>query len=228
MTSVAGKCQSLIMNYESTRVRVFGEREGLANLLRFPVFLTTLRDDAVSALKQTYKKLPKGLTRYIETYDAALGEEIRGDHRYDFRVLLIQQTAPKSQADVAMRFVRLDQLPRRQRDELEVVETIVREKKVPVEHLDKFRPKEVVARVQSELGYRFTSNDHTLAWKHYAVRPPRGSRHPERTDARYCIWDRAHNDYLYLEAWIQLLVRDLKKEKTHREVLGHGRRALDR
>ena len=48
---VAGKCQSLIMNYERMLVDTFGAEEGLADGLRFPVFLSSLSDEAVGALK---------------------------------------------------------------------------------------------------------------------------------------------------------------------------------
>jgi hypothetical protein len=43
---VAGKCQSLIMNYERLLVDTFGAQEGLADQLRFPVFLSSLSDHA--------------------------------------------------------------------------------------------------------------------------------------------------------------------------------------
>jgi hypothetical protein len=49
---VAGKCQSLIMNYEAALLENFGEKEGLADVLRFPVFLSTLTEAAVSALSR--------------------------------------------------------------------------------------------------------------------------------------------------------------------------------
>src|SRR3954462_9591000 len=41
---IAGKAQSLIMNYEQMLVETFGEKESLADRLRFPVFLTSLTD----------------------------------------------------------------------------------------------------------------------------------------------------------------------------------------
>ena len=108
---VAGKCQSLIMNYERFLVETFGADEGLADRLRFPVFLSSLSDEAVEALKETHKRLPKRLTKYVEEYDAVLTDEVRSDHRYDFRVFLIPQTGPRTESDVAMRFVRVEDLP---------------------------------------------------------------------------------------------------------------------
>jgi Protein of unknown function (DUF3644) len=207
--AVAGKCQSLILNYEAALVENFGEKEGLADVLRFPVFLSTLTEGAVSALKQTYARLPKRITSYVESYDDSLASTVRNDYRYDFRVFLIPQTAGKSQADVGMRFVRLDELPKRQRDELQVVETIIRDKKVPVEHLGEYRPAEVVEMVQEKFP-DFNMTAHTEAWKRHKVRPAWGSSKPEQTDARYSVWDRAHNDYLYTEAWVKKLIREFE------------------
>jgi hypothetical protein len=63
------------MNYERLLVATFSEREGLADSLRFPVFLSSLSDDAVEALKETHKRLPKRFTRYVDEYDAMLADE---------------------------------------------------------------------------------------------------------------------------------------------------------
>jgi hypothetical protein len=128
---VAGKCQSLIMNYERLLVDTFGAQEGLADQLRFPVFLSSLSDHAVEVLKETHKRLPKRLTKYVDEYDAMLADDLRSDYRYDFRVLLTPQTGPRSEADVAMRFVRLEDFPDEQQGQLEEVRTIVRDRTVP-------------------------------------------------------------------------------------------------
>ena len=218
---VAGKCQSLIINFEDSLTDTFGGSEGLADQLRFPVFLSTLTDDAVSALKSTYKRLPKRVTNYVEEYDAALGDDVRSDHRYDFRVLLIPQTGSKTDADVAMRFVRVEQLPKDQQDQLQVVQTIVRDKQVPVSNLDRYKPSVVSKKVEAALGVRFSvSSAHTAAWRYYKVRPPQGADRPERTKAQYCVWDEPHGDYLYLQAWINRLIKELKDPAKFREVVG--------
>jgi hypothetical protein len=219
---VAGKCQSHILNYEATIVELFGQEEGLADELRFPVFLSSLTQDAVEALKQTYKRLPKRLTRYVEEFDAALEEEVRGDHRYDFRVLLIPQTGPKSEADVAMRFVRLEELPEKQRSDLDVVQTIVRDKQVPVQHAGRSKPSAVCREVEKALGVRFTpSSDHARAWRYYKVRPVAGDDNPTRTKAQYCVYDEPHGDYVYTEAWVKHLIKELSDPKTFKKVVGH-------
>ena len=220
---VAGKCQSLIMNYEQTVADTFGEAEGLASRLRFPVFLSSLSDDAVAALKDTHKRLPKRLTEFVREYDAMLTDEVRDDYRYDFRVLLIPQTGPKSEADVAMRFVRLDQLPSEQRDQLDIVQTIVRDKRVPVSNVGKHRPSYVCTKVSETLGVKFTPAwDHVKVWKHYKVRPLATAPNPTKTDARYCVWDEAHSDYVYTDAWIKELIKELRDPEKFETVIGHA------
>lgn len=220
---VAGKCQSLIMNYEHTLVDTFGEVEGLADRLRFPVFLSSLSDAAVTALKEAHKRLPKRLTSYVEEYDAMLTDDVRADYRYDFRVHLIPQTGPKTEADVAMRFIRLEDLPEEQQDQLENVRTVVRDRQVAVSNVDKHRPGYVCAKVSEALGVKFTpSSDHVRAWRHYGVRPASGEANPTRTDSRYCVWDEAHGDYVYTDAWIRHLTDDLADSATFAAVIGHA------
>jgi hypothetical protein len=219
---VAGKCQSLILNYERALVDWFGEPEGVADALRFPVFVSSLSEDAVSALKSTYKRLPKRITSYVEEYDASVDSDVRTDQRYDFRVLLIPQTGPKSEADVAMRFVRLDELPKEQQEKFEVVQTIIRDKQVPVGNFRRYKPSEVAARVEEATGYKFSPSwAHAKAWRYYEVRPADGDSHPERTKSQYCIWDEPHGDYVYTEAWVKRLIKDMRDPAKFAKVVGH-------
>ena len=199
----------------------FGVDEGLASRLRFPVFLSTLAGDAVEALKQTYKRLPKRITTFLEDHDAALPDEVTSDHRYEFRVFLTQMTGPKSEADAAMRFVHADDLTDEQRDALDLVQTIVRDKQVPVSGKDKLRPSQVCEKVEEALGIRLSpSSHHARAWKHYGVRSPKGAAQPERTEQQYCVYNEPHGDYLYTDAWVSLLVKELGDPQRFEEVIG--------
>jgi hypothetical protein len=81
--------------------------------------------------------LPKRLTNFIRDHDASLPDEVQGDWRYDFRVLLIARTGPKTEADAAMRFVRQDEMPEEAR---EVVQTIVRTRSIAVQNKGRYKP----------------------------------------------------------------------------------------
>jgi Domain of unknown function (DUF3644) len=221
--AVAGKTQAHVLNYEEALVERFGAQESLGDALRFPVFTSSLTPAGVTALKRSHRRLPKRLSNFIREYDASIPEEVQGDWRYDFRVLLLPQTGPKSDADAVVRFVREDEMTEEQRGARDVVQTIVREKAVPVQNKGKHKPSKVAAMVQEQLGVRFSTHaHHTPSWQHYRVRPEKNAARPEVTDERYCVWDEPHNDYLYTDAWVKKLVKDLADPKRFEEVTGHA------
>jgi hypothetical protein len=219
-TAVAGKTQALVLNFEETLEVRFGAKEGLSDELRFPVFMSSLTPTAVDTVKRTHKRLPRKVSTFIREYDAALPETVQGDWRYDFRVLLLPQTGPKTEADAVMRFVREEEMTAEQKNARDVVQTIVRTRQQPVQNKGWLKPKTVAERVAREFGVRFTVSDHTRAWKHFAIRPRSGDPRPERTDERYCVWDEPHGDYLYTEAWVSKLVKELSDAAAYRQLLG--------
>jgi hypothetical protein len=217
---VAGKTQAHLMNYEDTLTTTFGATHGLADELRFPVFLSNLTPTAVDVLKRVHRRLPKRIVTYIREYDGALPDEVSGDWRYDFRVFLLPQSGPKTEADAVMRFVREEDMTDEQKQARDVVQTIVRTKQVPVQNKGKYKPTAVADKVQAAIGARFMVSDHTSAWKHFKVRPPRGAEHPEVTDSRYCVWDEPHGDHLYTDAWVRKLSKCMANPVTYKAVTG--------
>ena len=219
-TAIAGKSQALVLNYEETLVSWYGAKEGLADGLRFPVFMSSLTPDATRALKETYRKLPRKVTTFIREQDASLPETVQSDWRYDFRVLLVPQTGPKTEADAVMRFVREEEMTEEQRRARDVVQTIVRNRPVAVQNRGKYKPSVVARKVEEALGVRFPVALHIRAWQHYGVRPPGDAPRPELTDDRYCIWDEPHADYLYTDAWVRKLTREFADSEVFDAVTG--------
>jgi hypothetical protein len=92
---------------------------------------------------------------------------VRDDLRYEFRVCLVQQTGPKSEAGVSMKFVRYDDMTDEERAQLDQVHTIVWEKQVPVVNLGRHKPGLVCRRVGEVLAVKFTaSSEHARAWRY--------------------------------------------------------------
>ena len=121
-----------------------------------------------------------------------------------------------------MRFVREDEMSDEQRKARDVVQTLVRKQQVSVQNLGRYKPRKVAQLVEKQLGVRFTLyGDHVRAWQFYNVRPPEHDKHPEQTDERYCIFDDPHKDYLYTDAWVKKLVKDLANAEKFAEVTGH-------
>jgi hypothetical protein len=82
------------------------------------------------------------------------------------------------------------------------------------------KPKQVVTQVASRLSFPFTMNLHTRAWRHWGVRPAAGTDKPEKTRAQYCVYDNAHKDYLYTQAWVELLCKELADAVTYTQLTG--------
>lgn len=217
---VAGKAQALVLNYEESLLMWFGPAESLSASLRFPVFLCTFTPDAITALKKAYKTLPRNVTRFVREYDASLPGQIVDDWHYDFRILLMPQSGPKSEADAVMRFIREDEMTDEQREARDVVQTIVRTKEIEVQNKGKFKPSQVVRQVSEGLGLTFLMHHHVKAWQHFKVRPLTGSDNPKETDNRYCVYDDLHEDYGYTEAWVRFLVRELRDPVVYKRVTG--------
>ena len=59
---------------------------------------------------------------------------------------------------------------------------------------------------------------HTMAWKHFQVRPVSKSNKPERTNHTYCVYDNAHKDYLYTKAWINKLIHELSDSAKFQKI----------
>lgn len=217
---VAGKTQALLLNYEREIVRHFGEKEGLATELRLPIFVSSITDDAVEAIKQVRSRVPRAVLDYVQDQDAAVDPSVAADDSYEFRLYLIPHTGSASEADAAMTFVRLEDLDPEQRAQVDAAITIIREKQVPVSNLGSLLPNQVVERVKDAAKITFSITDHTTCWQFFEVRPPAGSEHPERTKEQFCRWDSTFERWVYTEAWVAYLVRKLADADLHQEILG--------
>jgi hypothetical protein len=208
---VAGHAQAMILNYENELVGSFGDEESLADRLRFPVFISSITPNGVDAIKRIRAKLPARALRYINDFHGGLHAGVTEDARFEFRVHLVPQLGPKTDADLAVNFVQLKDLDPGARDALERLGKsglIAKQVKLaPVQNLGMYKPQAVVDRVAIKVP-GFSMADHVEAWKRHAVRPPSDADDPAATDARYAVWDEPHRDYLYTDAWVRKLTRE--------------------
>ena len=205
---VSGKALAYLRDFETYLVHEFGERQSLAESLRFPVFLSSLGRNALAEIQGTYRRIPAATRKYIEAFDAETNDETRTDPGYDFKVYLVPKSAGGPEADLAMEFVRLEDLSPEQREQVEVGTVLIRDRHVEVANVDRLRPSEVVERVQPAWE-RFNLYYHTLAVRYFKVRPKGKSEHPDATDTRYCYFDVVHRDYTYTMAWVEKLLAEL-------------------
>jgi hypothetical protein len=203
-TVVSGKALAYLRDFDTYLVQEFGERQSLGSSLRFPVYLASLARDAPEVLKEVYRRVPVATRKFIEAFDADTEEEVRLDPAYDFKVYLVPKSAGGPAADLAMEFVRLEDLSPDQREQVQAGTVLIRDRHVEVANVDRLKPSEVVERVQ-EVWPKFNLYYHTLASRYFKVRPKGKSEHPDATDTRYCFFDVVHRDYTYTQAWAEKL-----------------------
>jgi len=207
VVATAGYAQSLLLNYEATLTGTFGTKYSLGRDLRFPVFVGVLSKDGAIRLAAAQLSVPKATKRFIAAFQADLDPTVREDPRYEFRIHLIPKIGAKTEADVAMTFVRADELSDEQRAALADIghtgTVVVRERIRDVANADKMKPTEASKRIQDRIPFKFSVHSHfPRAWKGLNARPSGATDHRERTNTDFCVYDHPHDDYLYTEAFV--------------------------
>jgi len=220
--ATSGFVQALLLNYEEELVSTFGAEHSLADQLRFPVFVATFTPDGVDRMLRSQESLPKELAELL----AVSRDEPGGsDPRFEFRLHLVPKQGPPPVADVALTFLPEEDLNEEQRETLAGLDrsgtVIVRERHRPVSNVDKMKPGDAARKIEHSIPFRFSLYYHfILAWKRLGVRPDGGAKFAERTDERYCVYDAAHHDYLYTDAFVDLVVSQISTAKGYEEFFG--------
>ncbi|MFJ3781622.1 DUF3644 domain-containing protein [Streptomyces sp. NPDC090093] len=113
--ATGGKAQALVMNYEQEMVAFFGSKYSLADRLRFPISLQALTAEGRKQLQEAAKKLPKHTRDVVAKLEADIDQAVLDDLRYDYRVRLVPIVGSKTEADLAIDFVKLDELTEEER-----------------------------------------------------------------------------------------------------------------
>jgi hypothetical protein len=181
--------------------------EQLAVSLQFTQIIPSEKKKAAKVLAS---HAAKSVKEYVEKFRGGLPSSTLNSIKYSFNVFLVPKVANRKElADAAVEFVKVDEASKEEIERLEKLNVLIKEKHIPIANLDLYKPTQVVNRVEPRLPHRFTIGSHTAAWRHFKVRPPSGAAKPEVTISNYCIYDVAHNDYLYTEAWIEKLIGEL-------------------
>lgn len=218
-----GECQAALLNFEELLTQEFGEGEALQESLAVSLqFSRAIPIERERALKRLASTQVESVREYIERFRGGLPADVLNSTSYSFSVYLVPKVANRvSAADVAVEFVPYDPERPDLMDSIGKQIALIKEKKVPVQHLDWLKPKEVVQQVAAQIPFRFTMGMHTIAWRHFAVRPDSRSSHPEQTTAQYCTFDRPHHDYVYSPVWVTLLVRTFSDPQEYERITGH-------
>lgn len=219
-----GRVQAYVINYEQEMTRYFGGYS-LADRLRFPLSVQALTADGYEEMRKAARELPRKPRDLVARYEAGIDPSVLDDPRYDYRVRLVPITGSKTDADLAVNFVKLDDLSEDERRTMVEAgrdgSVITRDRHVEVSDLDRMRPAQVAARVEDQLPFRFSVyNEHVTMWKRLRVRPAKGSGDPYATNARYCTYNEAFNEYVYTQAWIKKILKEIGTVEKYRAFFG--------
>ena len=222
---VGGQAQALLLNYEEELTAQFGSSVSLAARLRFPVFIGSFTEEGERALRRLRAGLPASLRKFIAEYGSNLDETVATDYRYELRLRVFQELAPKLDPEtLAIQYTRWDDMTEEQREMLKELGkkglVVTKERKRSVVGLGLKKPKDVIAEVQVQIPFKFHQGHFLTAREVLKVRPPKGDPNPDRTDEKYCIYDGLNNNYGYTPAYVKKLVRECKTEEGFRTLLG--------
>lgn len=222
--ALGGHAQALLLNFEEHLIEKFGVDQSLATQLRFPVFIGSFTDEGLSTLQRLRRSLPASLRTFISEYYSGLTPETEVDRRFEFRLRVMNELAPKDPDALAIQYTRYDDMTPDQRAVVDQLGrkglVVVREQSRPVANHDLLAPKAVVTEVSCAIPYRFTMAQFVRAWQKLDVRPSDRSATPQRTDERYCVYDSRHRDYSYTSAYVRLLIRKCSTAEGYMELLG--------
>jgi len=220
--SLYGECQASLINLEHLLVASFGIKYGLTEQLAIALqFSQLVPEEKSKATKSALLSASKGVIDYIERFRTALPPTTLNSMKYSFAVFLVPKIANRvSAADVSVQFIRVDEASTEELSRLEKLNVLIREKQVPISNLGLFKATDVVKILRQSLPFKVTMSTHTRAWRHFRVRPASGTGAPEKTDSRYCVFDTIHEDYVYTQAWIDMLIANLADPNIFQAVSG--------
>lgn len=200
-----GELQSLLFNYETMLTNIFGDEYALQEALSFSLQFSTVRgNDQARANKRSLSQEYKDLKTSIEKYRGSLSQDTLDSQEYSIKVLLIPRVSNTKANDVSVQFVASD---KNIYDDVIAVIDKEKIKKVEVVNINKFKPAQVVEKINCSLNkVNFKIHIHTYLVKLFEVRPYDADDNEKfETKSKYCIYDEPHNTYIYTEPWIDLI-----------------------
>jgi hypothetical protein len=190
--------QACCLNFDQTLRTLFGEQLSLKKELSFALQFARLDIEQVTTV-QNYE-----LSEEIEALDARLRdgmtEEQLSDLEYKFRVVYTLDNATKSISNI--QFVHPGS------EGASEIRNVLLKYKI-ADDAYPYKPFQVIKLVAEKSAKKFTSANHTQAWKLYKIRPKPMAKQPENTNKDFCIYHAAHHDYTYSEKWIAFLLEKI-------------------
>lgn len=199
--------QACCLNFDAKLCELFGDEKTLKGDLSFSLQFAKMDFDQLADLNKY--EVPSSIEAVDKELEAELGDERLSDLKYRFRVVYTLENSTKSKSHI--KFVHP------QDEGAEDVKNVL----VKHEVSDKLWPHKagVATKLISEKsGRRFTTHNHTQAWRKFDIRPRSGVAQPQNTKKEFCIYHQAHKDFTYSEKWVDF-ISDFISDDTNYEEL---------
>lgn len=224
LVATAAEAHACIINFESELIRRFGPAASLGTELKFPVFVQSLSPTRYEEQRSLRRGLPQGTSTFIAEFQDALDESIRSDERYAYRLLLLPMKGPKTDADMALNFVRQDELTPDELQELvgQQGSVIVAEKFRNAANGDEVLPSAAAKQVQERILFEFGVNDFTRLRKKWGIGPVKSQSKDQLPNSEgYCLYSPTFKQYAYLPKLVDRMVAALSTEDDYTSLVGH-------
>ena len=220
---IFGECQSLLCNYESLLIQIFGEEYALNESLTFSLQFSYMRsDEQRHANKSVLSAEAREIRNYIESYRSSLKDDIFNSQEYSIKLIQIPKVSNTNRNDLAVEFIRADELDP---DTLQHITAIIKDKKMSVEgkNVGRLLPGQVIKRVEERIRHSFKQYDHQSLYTIFSVRPPKNKDpNPNETNTKYCHYDFANENYAYQESWVDFIVKLFEVHRLTIEQIRHA------
>lgn len=230
---VFGECQSFLYNYESLLIKLFGREYALNENLVYSLQFSTLRTkEQQQSNRRALSREVKEIKEYVDKYRTSLSDEVFASQEYSIKLIQIPKVSNTNRSDLAIEFVRLDELSEEDKEKYEQVTTIIKDRVVKTEavNVNKYRPSDVLEKVNEKLGTDLNHYDHRCLYTVFSIRP--NSQDPKEdpfdTNTDYCMYDEVHGDYVFTKTWIDFLSHNFDSGAIERDEIRDAFRANER
>lgn len=223
LVATAAEAHACIINFEAELVRRFGSRETLGSELKFPVFVQSLSPSRYEEQRNLRRGLPAAVSTFITEFQVGLPDEVRSDERFAYRLLLLPMKGPKTEADLALNFVRQEDLSEEELQALLGQEgsVIVAEKYREAVHGDEMLPKAAATAVEEHIPFKFSVNDFTALRKAWQIGPAKsGAKEQLPKSDGYCVYSPAFKQFVYRPKLVERMARAVDTAEKYEALLG--------
>ncbi len=128
---IFGECQSLLYNYENILVGLFGSEYALHENLVYSLQFSHLRtEEQIQAHKEAVTKEMREVFSYVERYRANLRDDVFKSQEYSIKLVQIPRISNTNRSDLAIEFVRWNELNEEDRKKYDKLHAIIKEKPI--------------------------------------------------------------------------------------------------